>query len=167
MKYRKLGSSGLDVSLICLGTMTWGKQNTEDEGHAQMDYALDQGVNFFDTAEMYAVPPSAETYGATESIIGAWFTARKNRDKVVLASKIAGPGLGWVRNGQNKIDRKNILAAVEGSLKRLQTDYIDLYQLHYPIVVPIVSSATGIIARILTAPAPKIISSKFCKLSMN
>lgn len=115
MKYRKLGSSGLDVSLICLGTMTWGKQNTEDEGHAQMDYALDQGVNFFDTAEMYAVPPSAETYGATESIIGAWFTARKNRDKVVLASKIAGPGLGWVRNGQNKIDRKNILAAVEGS----------------------------------------------------
>ncbi len=132
MKYKKLGRTGLDVSLICLGTMTWGKQNTQGEGHAQMDYALDQGVNFFDTAEMYAVPPSADTYGATETIIGNWFAARKNREKVILASKIAGPGLGWVRNGQNKIDRKNILAAVEGSLKRLQTDYIDLYQLHWP-----------------------------------
>lgn len=132
MKYRKLGRTGLDVSLICLGTMTWGNQNTERDGHEQMDYALDQGVNFFDTAEMYAVPPSAQTYSATEKIIGSWFAARKNREKIILASKIAGPGLGWVRNGQNKINRKNILAAVEDSLKRLQTDYIDLYQLHWP-----------------------------------
>ena len=132
MKYKKLGRTGLDVSLICLGTMTWGKQNTQSEGHAQMDYALEQGINFFDTAEMYAVPPSADTYGATETIIGNWFAERKNRDQVILATKIAGPGLGWVRNGQNKIDRKNILAAVEGSLSRLKTDYIDLYQLHWP-----------------------------------
>jgi aryl-alcohol dehydrogenase-like predicted oxidoreductase len=132
MKYRKLGRTGLDVSLICLGTMTWGRQNTETEGHAQMDYALAQGVNFFDTAEMYAVPPNAETYGKTEEIIGTWFAARKNRDKVILASKIAGPGLGWVRDGKSVIDRKNIIAALESSLNRLQTDYIDLYQLHWP-----------------------------------
>lgn len=132
MLYKKLGTSDIDVSLICLGTMTWGLQNTESEGHEQMDYALERGVNFFDTAEMYAVPPSAETYGKTESIIGTWFAARKTRDKVILASKIAGPGLGWVRDGQNKIDRENIYKAVESSLKRLQTDYIDLYQLHWP-----------------------------------
>lgn len=132
MKYKTLGRTNEKVSLICLGTMTWGNQNTEDEGHEQMDYALDQGINFFDTAEMYAVPPSAETYGKTESYIGTWFSSRKNRDKVILASKIAGPGLPWVRNGQNYIDRKNIIEAVEGSLKRLQTDYIDLYQLHWP-----------------------------------
>lgn len=132
MKYNKLGRSDTQVSAICLGTMTWGNQNTESEGHAQMDYALDRGINFFDTAEMYAVPPSAETYGKTETYIGTWFSARKNRDKIVLASKIAGPGMPWVRYGQNKIDRANIIAAVEGSLQRLQTDYIDLYQLHWP-----------------------------------
>lgn len=132
MEYRKLSRTNIDVSLICLGTMTWGMQNTEAEGHEQMDYALTQGINFFDTAEMYAVPPSPETYGKTEEIIGTWFAARKNRDNVILASKIAGPGLGWVRNGDYKIDRKNILDALEGSLKRLQTDYIDLYQLHWP-----------------------------------
>lgn len=132
MKYKKLGRTGIDVSLICLGTMTWGRQNTEGEGHEQMDYALDQGVNFWDTAEMYAVPPTADTYGKTEEIIGTWFAKTGRRDEVVLASKIAGPGLSWVRNGQNIIDRKNILEAVEGSLKRLQTDYIDLYQLHWP-----------------------------------
>lgn len=132
MKYNKLGRTGLDVSVICLGTMTWGVQNTEAQGHEQMDYALDQGVNFFDTAEMYAVPPSPETYGKTEEIIGSWFASRETRDKVILATKIAGPGLGWVRDGKAKIDRANILAAVEGSLKRLQTDYIDLYQLHWP-----------------------------------
>jgi len=97
-----------------------------------MDYALAQGVNFFDTAEMYAIPPSAETFGKTETIIGNWFASRKNRDKVILASKIAGPGLSWIRNGNNVIDKKNIHLAVEGSLKRLQTDYIDLYQLHWP-----------------------------------
>lgn len=132
MKYKKLGRTGLDVSLICLGTMTWGRQNNEADGHEQMDYALDQGVNFWDTAEMYAVPPTPDTYGKTEEIIGTWFAKTGRRDDVILASKIAGPGLGWVRDGNSIIDRKNILEAVEGSLKRLQTDYIDLYQLHWP-----------------------------------
>ncbi len=132
MQYRKLGRTDLEVSLIGLGTMTWGRQNTQDEGFEQMDYALEQGINFFDTAEMYAVPPNAETYGKTETIIGNWFNARKNREKVILATKIAGPGMAWVREGNNTIDRKNILLAVEGSLTRLKTDYIDLYQLHWP-----------------------------------
>ena len=132
MQYKKLGRTGLDVSLICLGTMTWGRQNTEAEGHEQMDYAVEQGINFFDTAEMYAVPPLPETYGKTEEIIGTWFQKNGNRDKIILASKIAGPGLPWVRGGDYLIDRKNIEIAVEGSLKRLQTDYIDLYQLHWP-----------------------------------
>lgn len=132
MKYRVLGRTDIKVSVICLGTMTWGRQNTEADGHAQMDYALAQGVNFFDTAEMYAVPPNADTYGKTETIIGSWFAARKNRDKIILASKIAGAGLPWVRGGKAVIDRKNITAAIETSLKRLQTDYIDLYQLHWP-----------------------------------
>lgn len=132
MEYRPLGRTGLKVSAICLGTMTWGVQNTEAEGHAQMDYALSRGVNFFDTAEMYATPPSAQTYGKTEEIIGTWFEARKNRDKIILATKIAGAGLPWVRDGKAVIDRKNILAAIDGSLKRLRTDYIDLYQLHWP-----------------------------------
>lgn len=132
MQYKQLGRTNLNVSLIGLGTMTWGRQNTQDEGFEQMDYALEQGINFFDTAEMYAVPPSADTYGKTETIIGNWFASRKNREKVILASKIAGPGMPWVREGNNHIDRKNILLAVEGSLKRLKTDYIDLYQLHWP-----------------------------------
>jgi len=131
MEYRKLGTTDLDVSLIGLGTMTWGFQNTEAQGHEQMDYAIDQGINFFDTAEMYAVPPTADTYGTTENIIGSWFASRKNRDKVILASKIAGPGLPWIREG-NSIDRENTIKAVDSSLKRLQTDYIDLYQLHWP-----------------------------------
>lgn len=132
MEYRKLGRTGLDISVIGLGTMTWGFQNTQAQGFEQMDYALEQGVNFFDTAEMYAVPPSAETFGKTETIIGNWFVSRLNREKVILASKITGPGLPWVRGGKNFIDKKNILLAVESSLKRLQTDYIDLYQLHWP-----------------------------------
>lgn len=132
MQYRKLGRTDLEVSLIGLGTMTWGRQNTQDEGFEQMDYALEQGINFFDTAEMYAVPPTPDTYGKTETIIGNWFDARKNREKVILATKIAGPGMAWVREGNNTIDRKNILLAVEGSLTRLKTDYIDLYQLHWP-----------------------------------
>lgn len=132
MEYRKLGRTGLSVSALCLGTMTWGNQNSEAEGHEQMDYALGQGINFFDTAEMYAVPPSAKTYGKTEEIIGTWLKNRKTRDKVILASKIAGPGLSWIRGGNFKIDRENILLALETSLKRLQTDYIDLYQLHWP-----------------------------------
>jgi len=132
VKYRKLGRTNLDVSLIGLGTMTWGLQNTQAQGFEQMDYALDHGVNFFDTAEMYAIPPSEKTFGTTENIIGNWFASRLNRDKVILASKITGPGLRWVRDGTNYIDKKNILLALEGSLKRLQTDYIDLYQLHWP-----------------------------------
>jgi len=132
MEYRQLGNTDVQVSAICLGTMTWGKQNTEKDGHEQMDMALDYGVNFLDTAEMYAVPPAPDTYGKTETIIGSWFASRKNRDKVFLATKVAGPGLSWVRGGNSKIDRKNITEALEGSLQRLKTDYIDLYQLHWP-----------------------------------
>ncbi len=133
MEYRRLGRSDIKVSSICLGTMTWGEQNSEADGHAQMDYALDQGVNFWDTAEMYAVPPRQETYGATERIIGTWLKSRGKRDKIVLASKIAGPDkrLTYLRDGMLPFDAKNIQAAVDASLKRLQTDYIDLYQLHW------------------------------------
>jgi aryl-alcohol dehydrogenase-like predicted oxidoreductase len=131
MKRRKLGRTGLEVSEICLGTMTWGLQNSEADGHAQMDYALGQGVDFFDTAEMYAVPPSAETYGKTEEIIGTWFKRTGNRDKVFLASKVAGGGRPWVREGRG-IDGPSVREAVEGSLRRLQTDRIDLYQIHWP-----------------------------------
>ncbi|WP_417785623.1 NADP(H)-dependent aldo-keto reductase [Tenacibaculum sp.] len=132
MKYTTLPNTDVKVSKICLGTMTWGRQNTEAEGHEQMDYALEQGVNFFDTAELYSVPATPETYGATEKIIGSWFKKTGNRDKVVLASKIAGGGdyTAHIRTGG--FNRKNISEAIEGSLKRLQTDYIDLYQLHWP-----------------------------------
>jgi aryl-alcohol dehydrogenase-like predicted oxidoreductase len=135
MKYRKLGRTGLDVSLICLGTMTWGQQNTEAEGHEQMDYALDQGVNFWDTAELYSIPPAAETQGSTERIIGTWFKSRAKRDKVILATKVVGrTDMNWFRGdgSLSRPNRANIMAAVEASLKRLQTDYIDLYQLHWP-----------------------------------
>lgn len=136
MKYRKLGTTDIDVSVICLGTMTFGEQNSQDEGFAQMDYSVDRGINFFDTAEIYAVMPRKETYGKTEEIIGNWFKKRGNRDKVILASKIASKdlGLSWVREGGPKLkfDKKNMTAAIDASLKRLQTDYIDLYQLHWP-----------------------------------
>ena len=134
MDTRRLGRTDLRVSLICLGTMTWGNQNTEAEAHRQMDYALDRGINFFDAAEMYPVPPQAETYTLTEQYIGNWLKARGARDKVILATKVAGPSrrLWWVRDGAPRLDRANITAAVEASLKRLQTDYIDLYQLHWP-----------------------------------
>ncbi|MFK7838979.1 MAG: aldo/keto reductase [Bdellovibrionales bacterium] len=133
MEYRKLGRTGLDVSLICLGTMTWGRQNNEAEGHEQMDYALSRGVNFWDTAEMYAVPPTPDTYGKTEEIIGTWFAKNPEKRKdVILASKVVGSGFPWIRDGNAQIDRGNILDAIESSLKRLQTDYIDLYQLHWP-----------------------------------
>jgi aryl-alcohol dehydrogenase-like predicted oxidoreductase len=135
MKYRKLGRTGLDVSLICLGTMTWGQQNTEAEGFQQMDYALERGVNFWDTAEMYAIPPKRETQGATETIIGNWFKSRGRRDKVILASKVAGRSdFDWLRAGgtQARPNKAQIITAVEGSLRRLQTDYIDLYQVHWP-----------------------------------
>ena len=132
MKFKKLGSTDLKVSLICLGTMTWGEQNTQEEGFEQMDYALDRGVNFFDTAELYAIPPKAKTYGKTEEIIGNWFKLRKNRKKIILASKIAGPGLKWIRGGGSQYSPESIEDALHNSLKRLQTDYIDLYQLHWP-----------------------------------
>lgn len=135
MLYRKLGNTDIDISVICLGTMTWGQQNSEQQAFAQMDYALEQGVNFFDTAELYSIPPSGDTYGSTERIIGNWFRARTSRDRVFLASKIAGPGSGWIphiRNGETRFDEKNITLALDASLKRLQTDYIDLYQLHWP-----------------------------------
>lgn len=131
MKYSKLGRTGLDVTRVCLGTMTWGLQNNEADGHAQMDYALEQGINFFDTAEMYAVPPSPDTYGKTEAIIGTWFEKTGNRDKIILTSKIAGGGTPWIRDGA-PITGATIMPAIEASLKRLKTDYIDLYQLHWP-----------------------------------
>ena len=131
MKMNKLGRTDIEVSEICLGTMTWGLQNSEAEAHEQMDYALDQGINFFDTAEMYAVPPSAETYGKTEEIIGSWFEKTGNRSKVILASKVAGGGRPWVRGGRG-IDAAGVREAIEGSLRRLRTDYIDLYQIHWP-----------------------------------
>ncbi|MGX5736789.1 aldo/keto reductase [Bosea thiooxidans] len=135
MEYRRLGRTDLKVSMICLGTMTWGEQNTEAEGHAQMDYAVEQGVNFFDTAELYSIPPKPETQGSTERIIGNWFKARGNRDKIILASKVCGRGGNtWFRDdgGPTRVTRKQVFEAVEKSLKRLQTDYIDLYQLHFP-----------------------------------
>lgn len=134
MEYRSLGRTDLKVSAICLGTMTWGQQNTEAEAHIQMDYALDQGINFFDTAEMYPVPPKADTQGRTEQYIGTWFQARKNRDKVILATKVTGRSqMSWVRGGENpRLDYRQISMALEASLQRLQTDYIDLYQLHWP-----------------------------------
>ena len=132
MKYRKLGNTDIEVSVICLGTMTFGEQNSQEEGFQQMDYALDRGINFFDTAELYAIMPRKETYGKTEEIIGNWFEKRKNRNKVILASKIAGPGLDWIRDGKKSYNEKHLAEAIDGSLKRLKTDYIDLYQLHWP-----------------------------------
>lgn len=133
MERRRLGRSDLMVSSVCLGTMTFGQQNSEAEGHAQLDYAFERGVNFIDAAEMYPVPSRAETYGETERIVGTWL-AHQPRDKVVVATKAAGPGrhLAWIRGGPTGFDRSNLRAAVEGSLRRLRTDYIDLYQLHWP-----------------------------------
>ncbi len=133
--YRKLGHSDIKVSAICLGTMTWGKQNTEAEGHAQMDYAVDQGINFFDTAELYPIPPEADTQGGTETIIGTWFKKRGKRDDIILATKVAGRSpMPWFRDdgSTTELNRAQMLEAVNKSLKRLQTDYIDLYQLHWP-----------------------------------
>ena len=132
MKFKKLGNTNLDVSLICLGTMTYGEQNTQEEGFEQMDYAVENGINFFDTSELYAIPPKEKTYGKTEEIIGNWFQKRKNRKKIILASKIAGPGLKWIRGGENQFSPRSIEEALNNSLKRLKTDYIDLYQLHWP-----------------------------------
>lgn len=132
MEYRELGRSGIKVSSIALGTMTWGQQNTEAEAHGQMDYALERDINFFDAAEMYPVPPKAETYGRTEEYIGTWFKQRGQRDRVVLATKAISRGdFEYIRGGPT-LSREHIKQACEASLRRLQTDYIDLYQLHWP-----------------------------------
>jgi len=132
MNFKNLGNVDLKVSTICLGTMTWGEQNNQKEAFEQMNYASESGINFFDTAEIYPSPCYEKTYGSTEQIIGNWFKEKKNRDQIILASKIAGPGLSWVRNGTLNFSEKIIKKALEDSLQRLQTDYIDLYQLHWP-----------------------------------
>ncbi|MDI3260801.1 MAG: NADP(H)-dependent aldo-keto reductase [Sinobacteraceae bacterium] len=131
-RYRSLGASRIQVSELALGTMTWGEQNTEAEAHAQLDYALDQGVNLIDTAEMYPVPPRAETQGRTERYLGTWLKSRRCRERVVIATKVIGPGeFPWIRGGP-RLTREHVLAACEASLERLQTDYLDLYQVHWP-----------------------------------
>jgi aryl-alcohol dehydrogenase-like predicted oxidoreductase len=136
MQYRKLGGTDIDVSAICLGTMTWGEQNTLDEALEQMDYAVTEGVNFFDTAEMYPVPPKAQTQGRTEECVGEWFARRGKRQQVILATKVAGRSgpLGDFKHlrGGPQLNRDHIKEAVRDSLVRLQTDYIDLYQVHWP-----------------------------------
>lgn len=133
MHYQTLGNTDLSVSKLCLGTMTWGEQNTEAQAHEQLDYALEQGINFIDTAEMYPVPPKADTQGKTEQYIGSWIKSRHSRDKVILASKAAGPGewLSYLRNGP-RLNKQHLQQALDNSLKRLETDYLDLYQLHWP-----------------------------------
>lgn len=136
MKKRQLGNTDIQVSEICLGTMTWGQQNTQDEAFSQMDYALERGINFIDTAEMYPVPPRAETQGSTETYIGNWLARTGNRDKIILASKVAGrgtqnTGMDHLRGGP-RLDAQHIRQALEDSLRRLQIDYLDLYQVHWP-----------------------------------
>ncbi len=156
LEYRPLGQTDLSVSSICLGTMTWGQQNTEADGHAQLDMALERGINFVDTAEMYSVPPKPETQGSTEKIIGSWFKARGNRDKVILATKVSGRSTNpYIRPHarHTELNRQQITFALEGSLKRLQTDYIDLYQLHWPDRPLPLFSDSGTIYR-AAPPAP-------------
>lgn len=134
MKYRRLGDTDIEVSVIALGTMTFGEQNNEAEAHEQIEFALERGVNFIDTAELYPSPPGGETYGRTEAIIGNWLAKPGNRERVVLASKIAGPGdwVNHIRDGKTRFDRHYLREALDASLKRLRTDYLDLYQLHWP-----------------------------------
>lgn len=135
MQYRPLGRTGLKVSALCLGTMTFGQQNTEAEGHAQLDYAVENGINFIDTAELYSIPPRPETHGSTERIVGSWMRARGNRHHVILATKVAGRSdMTWLRDdgAPTRPNRAQVHEAVEKSLKRLDTDYIDLYQVHFP-----------------------------------
>ncbi len=134
MEYRRLGNTDIEVSVICLGSMTWGQQNTEADAHAQLDAALEAGINFVDTAEMYPIPTKSETYGRTEQYIGSWIKGRNCRDRIILATKTVGPGdwLPHIRGGMARLDKQNIKTAVDDSLRRLQTDYIDLYQLHWP-----------------------------------
>lgn len=147
MKTRKLGRTDIDITACCLGTMTWGQQNTEAEGHEQMDYALERGINFFDTAELYSIPPKADTYGSTEKVIGNWFKKTRKRDQIILASKVVGRSSNkWSRpdtyQGLVRVTKENVDIAVEQSLRRLQTDYIDLYQIHWPDrVAPIFGSS--------------------------
>lgn len=131
MQYNQLGTSDLTVSEICLGTMTWGQQNSANDAFEQLDYAVSRGVNFIDTAEMYAVPPTPETYTLTEQYLGTWLKARGNREQLIIATKVAGHSMPWVRNGEG-LTPDGIDKALAGSLKRLNTDYIDLYQLHWP-----------------------------------
>ncbi len=134
MDYRRLGRSDIEVSTICLGSMTWGEQNTQAQAFEQLDYAVERGVNFLDTAEMYAVPPRAETFGRSEEIIGDWLAARGGRDRIVVATKVSGPSshFRYMRDGKPRLNRVHIATAVEASLRRLRTDYLDLYQLHWP-----------------------------------
>ena len=134
MDYRKLGNTDLDVSQICLGTMTWGVQNSQSDAYEQLDYALSQGVNFIDTAELYAIPPTAETWGKTEQFIGNWLAERKCRPEIILASKVAGNTEGWVDHirGGPRLNKVQLQQALDDSLQRLQTDYLDLYQIHWP-----------------------------------
>ena len=132
MEYRTLPGTDMNVSKVCLGTMTWGQQNSQAEAHEQLDYAIAQGINFIDTAEMYPVPPNAETQGRTEKHLGTWLK-RQKRDRLYIATKIAGPGRrDWIRGGRTDLTRDVIAEAVGTSLGRLQTDYIDLYQIHWP-----------------------------------
>jgi len=133
MQIQPLGSSPLSVTQVCLGTMTFGEQTSEADAHSQLDLARERGINFIDTAELYAVPPRAETHGATETIVGKWL-ARQDRSRIVLATKAAGPGrhMPWIRGGDLDFTRSNLRTALENSLRRLQTDYVDLYQLHWP-----------------------------------
>jgi aryl-alcohol dehydrogenase-like predicted oxidoreductase len=134
VQFRKLGNTDINTSAICLGTMTYGEQNSEEDAYRQLDFAVEHGINFLDTAEIYPVPPKAETCGRSEAILGAWLKKRNNRKSVILASKVAGPapGFPWIRGGKNRLDRANIEEALDRSLERLQTDYLDLYQLHWP-----------------------------------
>ena len=132
MEYNKLPGTNIDVSKICLGTMTWGRQNSESEAYEQMDYSLDHGVNFFDTAELYPVPATPDRYADTERIIGNWFSSRNNREKIILATKIAGPGDYTAHIRKTGFKGSSIVDSVNGSLESLKTDYIDLYQLHWP-----------------------------------
>ena len=133
MKYKNLGHTQIKVSILCLGTMTWGQQNTQKEAHEQLDYAFERGINFIDTAEMYPIPPEKKTYSLTESFIGRWDKMKHNRGDIVVATKIAGPGMTHIRGGgPTPFSKKNIREAVDASLSRLNTDYIDLYQLHWP-----------------------------------
>ena len=131
MKYKKLGNTNLNVSLICLGTMSFGEQNTEKDAHEQLTFDLDHGVNFIDTAEMYAIPPKEDTQGLTEKYIGSWIKKNLNREKYIIATKVAGPGMEYIRGGTN-LSKEHVTRAIETSLKRLNTDYIDLYQVHWP-----------------------------------